>query len=60
MGIKKRGKILEKIRKYKHKELIIYVILNIIEVIIIPINLLPTIAIASNLWGGFISASLAI
>src|SRR3989344_3717002 len=31
----------------------IYVLLNVIEVIIAPVNLLPTIAIASSLWGGF-------
>jgi len=40
--------------------MVIYVLLNIIEVIIVPVNLLPIIAIASNLWGGFIAAILTI
>jgi len=38
--------------------MLIYVTLNIIEVIIAPVNILPAIAIASNIWGWFITGIL--
>ncbi len=40
--------------------MLIYVALNIIEVIIAPINMLPAIAIASTLWGWITAALLTI
>jgi len=40
--------------------MLIYVLLNIFEVVIAPINILPAIAIASVLWGWFTAAILTI